>query len=77
MVTLQIAQDLGGRPFGLTTHEESDAKAAQAYAAHWAREMIEGGFIPNGTSLTYLIIDNGEVIDIVAYTHHNEDITVE
>jgi hypothetical protein len=76
MVTLQIMQDLGGKPFGLTTHEEPSAKAAQAYAAHWAREMIEGGFIPNGTSLTYLIIDNGEVIDVVAYTHHT-DITVQ
>lgn len=77
-VTLQIMSDLNGAPLGLTTHQEPTAKAAQVYAAHWTHEMIKDGFVPEGATLTYLIIDNGEVIDIVAYKHvETADITTE
>jgi hypothetical protein len=68
-VTVQIMQDLNGTPVGLTTHQEPTVKAAQEYAAHWTYEMVKDGFVANGATLTYLIIDNGEVIDIVSYLH--------
>lgn len=76
MITVQIMSHLDGAPLGLTTHQEATPKAAQEWAAHWTHEMIKDGFIPDGAMLTYLIIDNGEVIDIVAYLH-TEDITVQ
>lgn len=76
MITVQIMAHLNGAPLGLTTHREPTPKAAQEWAAHWTHEMIKDGFIPDGAMLTYLIIGDGEIIDIVAY-HHTEDITVQ
>jgi len=78
VITVQIMQDLNGQPVGLTTHSEPTPKAAQEYAAHWTYEMIKDGFVADGATLTYLIIDNGEVIDIVSYLHAEDaDITTQ
>lgn len=76
MITVQIMAHLNGAPLGLTIHQESSAKAAQEYAAHWTHAMIKDGFIPDGAMLTYLIIGDDKIIDIVAYLH-TEDITVQ
>lgn len=74
MITVQIMQG----EFVVETHDEPSPKAAQEYAAHWTYEMITGGWIGAGAVLTYLIIDNGEVIDIVSYLHAEDaDITVQ
>ncbi len=56
---------------GLSERSFDTPKAAQEYAAHWAREMIEKGFMPEGMLVTYLVTAgvDGVVLDVVTYKH--------
>jgi len=85
VIKIEILSDLNGAPLGRTEHCEPDLKSAQAWAAHWTREVVEGGFVPEGALLTYALTEHvapadmtARVVDVVTYKHtFDEDITVE
>ncbi len=75
MIKIEILTDLNGAPLGRTEHIEPTPKAAQEWAAHWTHEVVEGGFIPEGALVTYVLTEHDihsqfpEVVDVVAYLH--------
>ncbi len=79
MIKIEILSDLHGAPLGRTEHCEPTRQAAQQWAAHWAREMVEGGFIPEGAVVTYVLTEDtiGDaipmVIDVISYLHASEE----
>jgi hypothetical protein len=84
MIKIEILSDLNGAPLGRTEHMEPTPKAAQEWAAHWTHEIVEGGFIPEGAVVTYVLTEETvfsnvpKVIDVISYLHTNDaEVTTE
>ncbi len=77
MIKVEILSDLNGVPLGRTEHYEPTPKAAQEWVAHWTHKVIEGGFIPEGAMVTYVLTKGDEVVDVVAYLHTYAEVTTE